>query len=219
MTLRFRHALGVAALAVLAAGAVLVLTRRLPVPTSPKHGASDATAAPAITWTPAERRAIDAAIEDAAAGAPKLSLRAAADGDASDTDEHRDLDAVYGAYHPYFTRGDVDGDGRLDFVQAFVEKGRSGLWFHVGVFFGKPDGSFEKPVWVEKAISLADGDVTVERSLVVVTPDLAADPSRRWRWEPSEHAFVDPDAEPRPPGATDDDAPDETPDQKPRARI
>jgi hypothetical protein len=59
----------------------------------------------------------------------------------------------------------------------------------------------------------------VERSLVVVTPDLASDPSRRWRWEPSERAFVDPDSEPRPAGTTDDDAPEETPEQKPRARI
>jgi hypothetical protein len=219
VTLRLRLALGVAALAVLAAAAALVLTHRLPLAVGPKHTAGDGTAAPAPTWTPAERRAIDAAIEAAAAEAPKVALRAAVDGDATDTDEHRDLDAVYGAYHPYFTRGDLDGDGRLDFVQAFVEKGRSGLWFHVGVFFGKPDGTFDKPVWVEKSVSLAGGDVTVERSLVVITPDLAADPARRWRWEPSERAFVDPDAEPRPAGTTDDDAPEETPEQKPRARI
>jgi hypothetical protein len=218
VTLRLRHVLGVAALAVLAAAAALVLTRRIPVPAL-KRASPDAAAAPAVTWTPNESRAIDEAVAAAGAGAPKLTLRPAADADATDTDEHRDLDAVYGSYHPYFTRGDLNGDGRLDFVQAFVEKGRSGLWFHVAVFFGKPDGTFEKPVWVEKAVSLADGDVTVERSLVVVTPDLAADPSRRWRWEPSEHAFVDPDAEPRPAGSADDDAPEETPEQKPRARI
>ena len=218
MTLRFRHVLGVAALAVLAAAAALVLTRRLPP--SPTSAASPRLpGTPAPIWTPAERRAIDAAVAAAADASPKLALRAATDADASDTDERRDLDAVYGAYHPYFTRGDLDGDGRLDFVQAFVEKGRSGLWFHVGVFFGRPDGSFEKPVWVERAISLADGDVTVERSLVVITPDLSADPTRRWRWEAAEHVFVDPDAEPRPANRDDDDTPDETPEQKPRARI
>lgn len=216
MTLRLRHVVGVAALAVLAAAAALVLTRRLP--TSPATRPVT-HAAPTTLWTPAEKRAIDDAVTSAASGAPKVALRAAADTDAVDSDEHRDLDAVYGAYHPYFTRGDLDGDGRLDFVQAFVEKGRSGLWFHVAVFFGKPDGTFDKPVWVERAISLAEGDVTVERSLVVITPDLTADPSRRWRWEPSEHAFVDPDAEPRPAAKSDDDAPDETPEQKPRARI
>jgi hypothetical protein len=218
MTLRLRHVLGVAALAVLAAAAALVLTRRLPAPPAAKRAATESAGPHAGLPTPAERRAIDSAIDDASAGAPKLTLRVAADTDASNTDEHQDLDAVYGVYHPYFTRGDLDGDGRLDFVQAFVEKGRSGLWFHVAVFFGKPDGTFEKPVWVEKAISLADGDVTVERSLVVITPDLAGDASRRWRWEPGERVFVDPDKEPRP-AVSDDDAPDETPEQKPRARI
>ena len=218
MTLRFRHVLGVAALALLAAAAALILTRRLPVPPASRRSPAEAAGARAGLPTPAERRAIDAAIDAAATAAPKLTLRTAADADATDTDEHRDLDAAYGVYHPYFTRGDLDGDGRLDFVQAFVEKGRSGLWFHVAVFFGNPDGTFGAPVWVERAISLADGDVTVERSLVVITPDLAGDASRRWRWEPAERVFVDPDKEPRP-AAADDDTPDETPDQKPRARI
>ena len=208
--------LAVAALAVAAAGAALLVTRRMPTSARPKHVAPETL--PAM-WTPAERRAIDDAIAAAAAGPPRLSLRAALDGDATDTDEHRDLDAVYGGYHPYFVRGDLDGDARLDFVQVFLEKDRSGPWFHVAAFFGKPDGTFGKPVWVERSISLADGDVSVERSLVVVTPDLAADPSRRWRWEPSEHVFVDPDAEPRPAGTNDEDVPDETPELKPRARI
>jgi hypothetical protein len=218
VTLRVRHVLGVAALALLAAAAALILTRRLPSPMASKRPAGEAAGDAAGLPTPAEKRAIGAAIDAAAAEAPKVTLRPAADADATDTDEHRDLDAVYGVYHPYFTRGDLDGDGRLDFVQAFVEKGRSGLWFHVAVFFGNPDGTFTGPVWVERAISLADGDVTVERSLVVITPDLAGDASRRWRWEPAEHAFVDPDKEPRP-AVTDDDVPDETPEQKPRARI
>jgi hypothetical protein len=214
VTLRLRHVLGVAALAVLAAAAALVLTRRLPTQPAAKRGER-----PTSVWTAAEKRAIDDAVAAAAAGAPKLALRPALDADSTDTDEHRDLDAVYGVYHPYFTRGDLDGDGRIDFVQAFVEKGRSGLWFHVAAFFGRPDGTFDKPVWVERAISLADGDVTVERSLVVITPDLSADPTRRWRWEPTERVFVDPDAEPRPASTPDDDTPDETPEQKPRARI
>ena len=215
MTLRLPHILAVVLLAVLTAGAALFVTRRASAPARAKAAAAVRTP----MWTDAEKRAIENAVTAAAAGAPKLTLRPAVDADATDTDEHRDLDAVYGGYHPYFTRGDLDGDGRLDFVQAFVEKGRSGSWFHVAVFFGRADGAFEKPVWVERAISLADGDVTVERSLVVITPDLAADPSRRWRWEPSEKIFVDPDAEPRRNGTADDDAPDETPEQKPRARI
>jgi hypothetical protein len=216
VTLRLRHALVVAAIAILAAGVALVVTRRLPAPAAAKPAGPEAHAP---MWTAAEKRAIDEAVAASAAGAPKFTLRPALDEDSTDTDEHREMDAVYGAYHPFFARGDLDGDGRLDFVQAFVEKGRSGLWFHVAVFFGKPDGTFEKAVWVERSISLADGDVTLERSLVVITPDLAADPARRWRWEPAEHAFVDPDAEPRPAGHADDDAPEETPEQKPRARI
>lgn len=216
MTLRLRHALVVAAIALLAAGVALVVTRRLPAP----HAAKPAVAEAGLPmWTAAEKRAIDDAVAAAASAPMKLALRPAADTDATDTDEHRDLDAVYGGYHPFFARGDLNGDGRLDFVQAFLEKGRSGAWFHVAVFFGRLDGTFDRPVWVEKSISLADGDVTVERSLVIVTPDLAADSARRWRWEAAERAFVDPDAEPTPAGTSDDDAPEETPEQKPRARI
>jgi len=169
--------LAVAVAAALVAGAALLVRRR-----TPAHVPAKTVEARRPMWTPAEKRAIEDAVAAAAAATPPLALRPALDTDATDSDEHRDLDAVYGAYHPYFTRGDIDGDGRLDFVQAFVEKKRTGAWFHVAAFFGRADGGFEKPVWIEKAISLADGDVTVERSLVVVTPDLGADPARRWRW-------------------------------------
>jgi len=215
MKLRTTRVLGLAAGTVLAGAAALLLVRRMPAP-----GAKAATTEMhAPLWTPAEKKAIDEAIAAAASGLPKLMLRPALDTDATDTDEHRDLDAVYGTYHPFFTRGDLDGDGRMDFVQAFVEKGKTGLWFHVAAFIGRADGGFEKPVWVERAISLADGDVTVERSLVVITPDLGAEAARRWRFESAEKAFVDPDAEPRPARKDDDDTPEETPEQKPRARI
>lgn len=216
MTLRLRHALVVLAVAILTAGVALVVTRRLPAPSAAKPAGAEPREP---MWTAAEKRAIDEAVTAAASGAPRLVLRPAVDADATDTDEHRDLDAVYGSYHPFFARGDLNGDGRLDFVQVFFEKGTSGGWFHIAAFFGRADGTFDKPVWVEKAISLADGDVTVERSLVIVTPDLASDPARRWRWEPGERVFVDPDAEPRPSGTSDDDAPEETPELKPRARI
>lgn len=218
MTLRPRLALGAAALAAMAGAIALVVTRRLPAPPAAKT-VSAGTRMP--VWTAAERHAIEEVARASASGAPKVALRPAVDADATDSDEHLDLESVYGDYHPFFARGDLDGDGRLDFVQAFVETGRSGAWFHVAAFFGKPDGTFEGPVWVERSISLADGDVSVERTLVIVTPDLAADTARRWRWEPAERAFVDADAEaqPRPTGTPDDDAPEETPEQKPRARI
>lgn len=215
MNFRIRHALVVAGIALLAAALALVVTRRAP-PSPPKPGPVDAH--PPL-WTHAEKRAIDEAVRAASSAAAKVALRPALDGDATDSDEHRDLQATYGGYHPFFARGDLDGDGLLDFVQGFVERGRTGVWFHVAAFFGRADGSFGSPVWVERSVSLADGDLALERSLVIVTPDLAADSTRRWRWEPSERAFVDPDAEPRPAGKADDDAPDETPEQKPRSRI
>jgi hypothetical protein len=178
--------------------------------------AADARGLDASGRTKAERLALD----DALVGFRKegLLLRTAEDGDAAESDEHRDLEDVYGSYHPFFVRGDLDGDGRLDFAQAFVEKGSSGVWFHVAVFFGNGDGTFQKPLWVERAISLAAGDLSIERSLLIVTPDLALDPTRRWRWEIAEKRFVDADEISRRDPA-DEDAPEETPDQKPRTRV
>jgi hypothetical protein len=215
---RLRGALvALAVVAVIAAGA-LVLTKSVRRP---------ARAAPA---PPPDARGLDAsgrtkaeqlAVEEALAAFKKegLFLRAAEDSDATDSDEHSDLDDVYGTYHPFFVRGDLDGDGRLDFAQAFVEKGSGGPWFHVAVFFGTAGGGFEKPVWAERAISLAAGDLTVERSLLIVTPDLALDPARRWRWEAGEKRFVDADEVSSRKNPADDDEPEEPPDQKPRARV
>lgn len=165
--------------------------------------------------TPAE----NSAIADALAALPKdgKPLRVAVDDDATPSDEHRDLDNLYADYHPFLARGDLDGDGRLDFVQAFVEKGASGPWFHVAVFFGRDDGTFA-PIWVEKSVSLAAGDVTIERSLLIVTPDLGVDEARRWRFEPQEHRFVDAD-EASSPESSDEDEPDSAPDGRPRVRA
>ncbi|MCM3875089.1 MAG: hypothetical protein NEA02_01575 [Thermoanaerobaculia bacterium] len=190
-----------------------------------KHAARPVRAAPPVPDT----RGLDAsgrtkaellAVEEALSAFRKegLLLRAAEDGDAAESDEHQDLEEVYGSYHPFFVRGDLDGDGKLDFAQAFVEKGSSGVWFHVAVFFGAEGGAFQKPLWVERAISLAAGDLSIERSLLIVTPDLALDPTRRWRWESGEKRFVDADEVSRRAPA-DEDAPEQTPDQKPRARV
>jgi len=89
----------------------------------------------------------------------------------------------------------------------------------VAVFFGAGDGTFQPPVFAERAISLGAGDLTIERSLLIITPDLGLDPTRRWRWEPAEKRFVDADEAARRSDPADDDVPDETPDQKPRARV
>ena len=75
---------------------------------------------------PAENRAIASALATASeAGGP--ALRVAEDDDATPSDDRSDLVDLYGTYHPFFVRGDLDGDGRLDFAQAFVETGSRGL--------------------------------------------------------------------------------------------
>ncbi len=219
MTLRVRRVFLVSAAAAAIAAAALLLTKpvRKPARAAVPAPLADARGLDASGRTKAERLAVEEALE--AFRKEGLVLRAAEDGDAAESDERRDLEDVYGDYHPFFVRGDLDGDGKLDFAQAFVEKGTGGPWFHVAVFFGTGDGAFRKPLWVERAISLAAGDVTIERSLVIVTPDLGLDPSRRWRWEPGEKRFVDADEVPRRSDPADEDAPDEPPDQKPRARV
>ena len=216
MSARPRHVFLVLAGAAAIVFAALLLTKRGARPAGTAPPAPDTRGLDASGRTRAERLAVEQALAEFRKQG--LLLRAAEDGDAADSDERRDLEDVYGSYHPFFVRGDLDGDGRLDFAQAFVENGSSGTWFHVAVFFGSADGTFQKPLWVERAISLSMGDLAIDRSLLVVTPDLSLDPTRRWRWEPGEKRFVDADEESgRRSG--DEDAPDETPDQKPRARV
>jgi hypothetical protein len=181
-----------------------------------RPGTPDARGVDGAGRTPAEERALLLALAtwEREKGSP--ALRVAEDGDAGDSDARSDLEDLYAEYHPYFVRGDLDGDGRVDFAQAFVETGRAGAWFHVAVFFGREGGGFGPPVWVERAVSLAGGDLSIDRSLLVVTPDLAADESRRWRFDRTTGTFVDADeAAPLKPGSDDGVDPDEAP----RARI
>ena len=222
MTVRIRYVLAIVAVAGAAAAALflsLFLSKATPKPAKPatKASSADPRGLDASGRTNVERLAVEHALETFAKDG--LLVRAAEDGDAAESDERRDLEDVYGGYHPFFVRGDLDGDGRLDFAQAFVEKRSGGPWFHVAVFFGAGDGTFQPPIWVERAISLGAGDLTIERSLLIITPDLGLDPTRRWRWEPAEKRFVDADEPSRRNDPADDDAPDETPEQKPRARV
>jgi hypothetical protein len=212
VSVRPRQVLFVLAGSAAIVAAALLLTKRTARPARAAPPAADARGLDASGRTKAERRAVEEAL--AAFSKKGLLLRAAEDGDAAESDEHQDLEDVYGSYHPFFVRGDLDGDGRLDFAQAFMEKGSSGLWFHVAVFFGTGDGTFQEPLWVERSISLAAGDLTIERSLLIVTPDLGLDPTRRWRWEAAEKRFVDADAVSR-----RDPADEDVPDQKPRTRV
>ena len=219
MSVRIRHVLSALAVVAATAAAALFLSKPAPKPSKPATKAPNAEARglDASGRTKAERLAVDQALETFKKDG--LLVRVAEDVDAAESDEHRDLEEVYGGYHPFFVRGDLDGDGRLDFAQAFADRGTGGPWFHVAVFFGAEDGTFQRPIWVERAISLGAGDVTIERSLLIITPDLGLDPTRRWRWEPAEKRFVDADDVSRRNDAAEDDAPDETPDQKPRARV
>jgi hypothetical protein len=142
-------------------------------------------------------------------------LRPAEDKDGEDTEARRELVDLYSEYHPFFARGDLDGDGYLDFAQAYLEPRKDGvLVFDVAVFFGRPDGTFSEPVIVQRGVDLAAGDLSIERSVLTLTPDLAVDESQRLRCEPLDRHFYDADA-----GVSDDDSPDEGPDERPRART
>ena len=100
---------------------------------------------------------------------------------------------LYGVYHPYFLRGDVNDDGILDFVLAFVrgDSDRDSPWFSIVAFAGKEGGGFGPGVFIERDVSLADGDVSVDRDSIVITPDLDEDGNtRRYRWDPIKRSYV-----------------------------
>jgi hypothetical protein len=116
---------------------------------------------------------------------------------ATDEDRHEaaseDVKKLYGVYHPYFLRGDVNDDGMLDFVLAFVRRDsdRDSPWFSVVVFAGKDTNGFAPGAFLERDVSLADGDLSIDRDAIVITPDLDDDENtRRYRWDPIKHAYV-----------------------------
>lgn len=133
--------------------------------------------------------------EDWAVSAAVASgLRPATDEDAADSETRDDLRDLYGDYRPYFVRGDFDADGRLDFAQAFLRREGPEPLFDVAVFFGTAEG-FSPPLWVERGLMLSGGDLTIDRSVLIVTEDVERDVSRRLRWVPAERRFIDVDAE------------------------
>jgi hypothetical protein len=134
---------------------------------------------------PEERAAIDEFLRT------HSDLRVATDADHRRSDDDG-IDGLYGVYHPYFVRGDANDDGILDFVVAFVRRDsdRDTPWFSVVVFAGKPGGGFEPGGFLEREISLADGDLSVDRDAIVVTPDVSEDLTRRYRWDPAKHRHV-----------------------------
>jgi len=144
-------------------------------------------------FRPAERDAVERYL------AANPDLRVAKDGDQRPVGEDGDVSNLYGVYHPYFVRGDANDDGILDFVLAFVRRDsdRDAPWFSVVVFEGRADGTFGAGALLERDISLADGDLSLDRDSIVVTPDTSEDESRRYRWDPAHrrHVFVRDDDE------------------------
>ena len=116
-------------------------------------------------------------------------LRMATDSDARSPDAG--LMRLYGAYHPYFVRGDVNDDGLLDFVLAFVQRDSpaGSPWFSVVVFSGREGGGFDAGIFLERGVSLANGDLSVDRDSIVITPDTSDDPNRRYRWDALHRQF------------------------------
>jgi len=115
---------------------------------------------------------------------------------------------LYGVYHPYFVRGDLNDDGILDFVMGFVRRDSavSTPWFTVVVFAGKDSGKESTPsfgeTFLERDISLAAGDISIDRDAIVITPDLDDETTRRYRWDPARRSYVfvrDDDSEAEPP--------------------
>src|SRR5262249_4752649 len=82
-----------------------------------------------------------------------------ADDDRRPPDGGDDMNSLYGVYHPYFVRGDVNDDGFLDFVLAFVRRDsdRDSPWFSIVVFSGRGGGGFSPGVFLERDVSLAAG--------------------------------------------------------------
>ena len=138
----------------------------------------------------AERKAVEEFL------ARHSDLRLAKD---SDRDEAASADGdvrkLYGVYHPYFVRGDLNDDGILDFVLAFVRRdsSRDTPWFSVVVFTGKNERGepgFSAGNFIERDVSLARGDLSVDRDAVLITPDLSDEAVRRYRWDPMRRSYI-----------------------------
>ena len=181
-------------LAALAALAPAWACRRVPEPAAPPPAAAAAREptppAPVDDASYNLRDAEKAAI--AAFLRANTDLRAATDDDRRLSVDGQDVAALYGVYHPYFVRGDANDDGILDFVIAFVRRDsdEESPWFSVAIFTGEARGGFAPGVFLERDISLADGDISLDRDAVIVTPDVADEAARRYRWDPQRERHV-----------------------------
>ncbi len=202
------------ALAVFCAAAISAC-RKATAPSAAAHGPSSpesaeasarAPAARADTgaypFTPAEKSAVEEFLRQHA------DLRLATDSDRqSSHGSDADVRRLYGVYHPFFVRGDVNDDGILDFVLAFVRRDSStdSPWFSVVVFTGRgnaPGPAFHTGSFLERDVTLARGDLSIDRDAVLITPDLSDEAVRRYRWDPLRRSYV---------FVRDDDEEDDTP--------
>ncbi len=144
----------------------------------------------AYSFKTAERAAVEDFLRQ------HTDLRLATDEDRQSTREgDSDVRRLYGVYHPFFVRGDLNDDGGLDFVLAFVRRdsGRDNPWFSVVVFIGRADSdgpAFQSGTFIERDVTLARGDLSIDRDAVLITPDLADEAVRRYRWDPLRRSYV-----------------------------
>lgn len=155
----------------------------------------------AYPFRPAEKATVDEFLRQHA------DLRLATDADRQHArDGDSDIRRLYGVYHPFFVRGDLNDDGILDFVLAFVRRdsSRDSPWFSVVVFTGRADAAagFQPGAFIERDVTLARGDLSIDRDAVLITPDLNDEAVRRYRWDPLRRSYV---------FVRDDDEEDETP--------
>ncbi|MDQ2980533.1 MAG: hypothetical protein M3R62_15090 [Acidobacteriota bacterium] len=155
-------------------------------PSAPSRAASGG-----YPFTPAEAAAVDGFLRT------NPSLRVATDADRKPgADGDAELKSLYGIYHAYFVRGDLNDDGVLDFVLGFVRRdlGRGTPWFSVVVFTGRSGtgsaAGFSSGIFLERDVTLTRGDISVDRDSIVINPDLEEEAVRRYRWDPRAHAFV-----------------------------
>ncbi len=45
-------------------------------------------------------------------------------------------------------------------------------------------------MFLERDITLAAGDLSIDRDAIVITPDLDDETTRRYRWDPSRRSYV-----------------------------
>lgn len=139
-------------------------------------------------FTPAERIAVDEFLRG------HTDLRIATDSDRRGLHGgDGDVRGLYGVYHPYFVRGDVNDDGILDFILGFVHRGSEGAtpWFSVVVFTGRgQDRGYRAGTLLERDVSLCQGDLSIDRDAILITPDLSDEGVRRYRWDPVHRSYV-----------------------------